>query len=193
MYSGVFGPIFYMLKLGLIGGLIAACPVVFWQLWWFIAPGLYPKERRMAIPFILAATLFFFGGVSFCYFLILPFMASYSIGQMTEEAKMFLELSRYLSNATMFILAFGLIFEMPVVFVLLSFLGIVTPAGLRRYQRHALVVLAIAAAMLTPADIGTMFMLLVPMLLLYELSIWLVRLVGGGRNRQRAEEPTPGS
>lgn len=193
MYSGVFGPIFYMLKLGLIGGLIAACPVVFWQLWWFIAPGLYPKERRMAIPFILAATLFFFGGVSFCYFLILPFMASYSIGQMTEEAKMFLELSRYLSNATMFILAFGLIFEMPVLVFLISILGVVTPQTLGRYRKYVLLGSFIIAAIITPsADPINQTIVGAPLYVMYELGILAARLVIWKKKRNQPPEEDDG-
>jgi sec-independent protein translocase protein TatC len=172
MYSGVFGPIFYMLKLGLIGGLIAASPVIFWQLWWFIAPGLYPKEKRMAIPFVVATTLFFLGGAAFCYFIILPFMAAYSIGQMTEEAQMLLELGRYLGNATMFILAFGLVFETPVLVFLLVSLGVVTPKSLGRARKYVLLASFVIAAIITPsADPVNQTIVGLPLYVMYEIGL----------------------
>jgi sec-independent protein translocase protein TatC len=177
MYSGVFGPIFYMLKLGLIGGLIAASPVIFWQLWWFIAPGLYPKEKRMAIPFIIATTLFFLGGAAFCYFLILPFMAQYSIAQMTAEAQMLLELSRYLSNATMFILAFGLVFETPVLVFLLVSIGVVSTRTLSKMRKYILLIAFVIAAVITPsADPVNQTIVGLPLYIMYELGLlaaWL--------------------
>jgi sec-independent protein translocase protein TatC len=189
MYSGVFGPIFYMLKLGLIGGLIAAAPVVFWQLWWFISPGLYPKEKRLAIPFVLAATVFFAGGVAFCYFLVLPFMAAYSIGQMTEDARMLLELSHYLSNASMFILAFGLIFEMPVLVFLLAAIGLVTPRTLGRYRKYVLLGSFIIAAIITPsADPINQTIVGAPLYVMYEMGILASRLFLWRKSKRSPEE-----
>jgi len=177
MYSGVFGPIFYMLKLGLIGGLIAASPIIFWQLWWFIAPGLYPKEKRMAWPFVIATTFFFLGGASFCYFIILPFMASYSIAQMTEDAQMLLELGRYLSNANMFILAFGLVFETPVLVFLLVSLRVVSVRTLGKMRKYVLLASFIIAAIITPsADPVNQTIVGLPLYIMYELGLltaWL--------------------
>ena len=130
-------------------------------------------------------------GIAMAYFLVLPLGLRFLIGFQADTLTPIITIDEYLRFATRLILAFGIIFEMPVILVLLSFMGIVTPAGLRKYQRHALVLLAVTSAMLTPADLGTMFMLLVPMVVLYELSIWLVKMVGGGRTRPRAEEPAP--
>ncbi|MCL7971915.1 MAG: twin-arginine translocase subunit TatC, partial [marine benthic group bacterium] len=152
---------------------------------------LYDQEKRYIVPAISVGFVLFLAGIAMAYFLVLPLGLRFLIGFQAETLTPIITVDEYLRFATRLILAFGIIFEMPVVLVLLSFLGIVTPAGLRRYQRHALVALAIVAALLTPADLGTMFMLLLPMMLLYELSIWLVRLVGGGR--RRAGEPAPGT
>ncbi len=192
MYIGVFEPIFYMLKLGLVGGLVLACPVVFWQLWWFISPGLYPKEKRMAIPFITTATLFFLGGAAFCYFIILPNMVAYSVDRMTEEAKMMLDLGKYLSNAVMFILAFGLVFETPVIVFLISSLGLVSPQALGRSRKYVLLAAFVLAAIITPTGdpINQAFVGL-PIYIMFELGILASRLVIWRKKRRLALEANP--
>lgn len=178
VYLGVFEPIFYMLKLGLIGGILLASPVVFWQLWWFVSPGLTPKERRYALPFIFLATLFFLGGAAFCYFLVLPNAAAFSLGQMTEDTKMLLSLNRYLSNAAMFMLAFGIIFETPIMVFLISTLGLIHPKTLGRYRKYVLLACFIIAAILTPTpDAVNQAIMAVPMYVLYELGVLVSRIV----------------
>jgi sec-independent protein translocase protein TatC len=125
------------------------------------------------------------------YFFVLPLGLNFLLGFQAESLEPIITIDEYLKFATRLILAFGLIFEMPVVLVLLGMLGIVTPAGLRKYRRHAVVGLAVTSALLTPADVGTMAMLFTPMILLYEASIWLVQLVVGNRGsagRVRSEE-----
>ena len=186
-------PVLITLKLGFIVGLVLAFPFLAWQLWAFLSPALYENERRFAVPAIAVGTALFMGGIALAYFFVLPFGLKVLLGFYQGDLEALITIDEYLRFATRLILAFGIIFEMPVILVLLSFMGIVTPAGLRKYQRHAFVILAVTAAMLTPADLGTMFMLLVPMVVLYELSIWLVKMVGGGRTRPRAEEPAPES
>lgn len=191
-YTSPTTPVVVTFKLAFVVGFVLALPIIAYQAWAFFSPALYEHEKRYVVPAIGVGFALFLAGIAMAYFLVLPLGLRFLIGFQAETLTPIITVDEYLRFATRLILAFGLIFEMPVVLVLLSFLGIVTPAGLRRYRRHALVVLAIAAAMLTPADLGTMFMLLVPMLLLYELSIWLVRLVGG-RGPARAEEPAADS
>lgn len=191
-YTSPTTPVVVTFKLAFVVGFIFALPIIAYQAWAFFSPALYEHEKKFVVPAIAVGFVLFLAGIAMAYFLVLPLGLRFLIGFQAESLMPIITVDEYLRFATRLILAFGLIFEMPVVLVLLSFLGIVTPAGLRKYQRHALVILAIVAAMLTPADLGTMFMLLVPMLLLYELSIWLVRLVGGGRGA-RAEEPAPES
>jgi sec-independent protein translocase protein TatC len=178
VYVGIFEPIFYMLKLGFIGGLLLSAPAIFGSLWWFIAPGLYPRERRMALPFILAATLFFFGGAAFCYFIVLPNAARFSIGQMTDQTTMLLGLSKYLSNAIMFILVFGLAFETPVIVFLIAWIGIVEPKTLGRYRKYVLIGAFIVGAILTPTpDAFNQAIMAVPIYVLFELGVLAARLV----------------
>lgn len=192
-YTSPTTPVVITFKLAFVVGFILALPVIAYQAWAFFSPALYEREKKYIVPAISVGFVLFLAGIAMAYFLVLPLGLRFLIGFQAETLTPIITVDEYLRFATRLILAFGIIFEMPVVLVLLSFMGIVTPAGLRKYQRHALVILAVTSAILTPADLGTMFMLLVPMVLLYELSIWLVRLVGGGRVRERAEEPAPGS
>jgi sec-independent protein translocase protein TatC len=190
-YTSPTTPVVITFKLAFVVGFILALPVIAYQTWAFFSPALYEHEKKYVVPAISVGFALFLVGIAMAYFLVLPLGLRFLIGFQAETLTPIITVDEYLRFATRLILAFGLIFEMPVVLVLLSFMGLVTPAGLRKYQRHALVILAIASALLTPADLGTMFMLLVPMVLLYELSIWLVRMVGGGR--PRAREPDPDS
>jgi len=190
-YTSPTTPVVITFKLAFVVGLILSLPVIAYQAWAFFSPALYEHEKKYIIPAIAVGFVLFLLGIAMAYFLVLPLGLRFLIGFQSETLTPIITVDEYLKFATRLILAFGLIFEMPVLLVLLSFMGFVTPAGLRKYQRHALVILAVASALLTPADVGTMLMLLLPMVLLYELSIWLVRMVGGGR--ARAEEPAPAS
>jgi sec-independent protein translocase protein TatC len=188
VFLGIFEPIFYKLKLGLIGGLIAASPVVFWQLWWFISPGLHHHERRMALPFIFLATIFFFGGAAFCYFIVLPKAAVFSVGAMMENTRIILSLKTYLSNASMFILAFGLVFETPIITFLICWIGLVSPKTLARYRKYVLLFTFIIAAIITPTpDAINQTIMALPIYVLYELGMLTARLVAW-RKRKRERE-----
>jgi sec-independent protein translocase protein TatC len=188
VYLGIFEPIFYRLKLGFIGGLFLASPVVFWQLWWFVSPGLYKRERRMALPFILIATLFFLGGAAFCYFIVLPKAAAFSLGQMTEQTRIILSLKSYLSNAAMFILAFGLVFETPVIVFLISWIGLVSPKTLGRYRKYVLLGSFVVAAVITPTpDAINQTIMALPIYILYELGMLAGRIVYKKRERDAAK------
>jgi len=192
-YTSPTTPVIITFKLAFVVGFILALPVIAYQTWAFFSPALYEHEKKYIVPAITVGFVLFLAGIAMAYVLVLPLGLRFLLGFQAETLTPIITVDEYLRFATRLILSFAIIFELPVVIVLLSFLGIVTTAGLRKYRRHALVVLAIASAVLTPADIGTMFMLLVPMLLLYELSIWLVRLVGGGQRRTGAEEPVSGA
>lgn len=178
LFTSPTTPIVVTFKLAFVVGFVLALPVIAYQAWAFLSPALYEHERRLVVPAIAIGFALFLAGIALAYFVALPVGLEFLLGFQAQSLSPIITIDEYLKFATRLILAFGLIFEMPVLLVLLSVLGIVTPTGLRRYRRHALVVLSILSAVLTPADIGTMLMLLGPMVLLYELSIWLVRLVG---------------
>lgn len=177
LFTSPTTPVVVTFKLAFVVGFIMALPVIAFQAWSFFSPALYEHEKRLVIPAIGVGFLLFLAGIAMAYFFVLPLGLNFLLGFQAESLEPIITIDEYLKFATRLILAFGIIFEMPVVLVLLGLLGIVTPDGLRKYRRHAIVILAISAALLTPADLGTMFMLFTPMILLYEISIWLVRLV----------------
>jgi sec-independent protein translocase protein TatC len=186
LFTSPTTPVVVTFKLAFVVGFILALPIIAFQAWSFFSPALYEHEKRLVIPAIGVGFLLFLAGIAMAYFFVLPLGLNFLLGFQAESLEPIITIDEYLKFATRLILAFGIIFEMPVVLVLLGLLGIVTPDGLRKYRRHAVVVLAISAALLTPADVGTMFMLFTPMILLYEMSIWLVRIVV---RRDETDEP----
>jgi sec-independent protein translocase protein TatC len=187
LFTNPTTPVVVTFKLAFVVGFVLALPVIAFHAWEFFSPALYEHERRFVVPAITVSFVLFLAGIAMAYFLVLPLGLRFLLGFQAESLSPIITVDEYLRFATRLIIAFGIIFEMPVILVFLGMLGVVTAEGLRKYQRHALVVLAIASALLTPADIGTMIMLLAPMFLLYELSIWLVRLVQRGGIRRWTE------
>ncbi len=185
-------PFFVSLKLGIALGVLMALPLLVYQAWAFLSPALQEKERKYVIPGALGAILLFSAGVGMAYFLALPVGLRFLLGFQSESLSPIITIDEYLRFATGVILAFGILFQLPVLLVVLGLLGIVTPDTLAKYRRHAIVILAVLSALLTPADPGTMLMLLLPMILLYELSIWLSRLVLRSKSSGAAERsPLP--
>ena len=165
-------------KLAFFTGLFAASPLVLYQVWAFVSGGLTQKERRVvlyALPFSL--TLFLAGAV-FAYFFVLPWALKFLIDFAGPNVYPILSISKYLSFVVMMLLSFGIVFELPVAVMVLSKLGIVTPSFLGRNRKFAAVIIFIAAAVITPTpDAFTQCLMAVPMLFLYELSIWISKLV----------------
>jgi len=170
---------FIYLKIALVTGVILGMPVILWQLWRFISPGLTREERRMARPWVPLALVFFVLGVTIAY-LVLPYAVAF-LGSFGQEGALrnAWTADGYFGFVAMMFLAFGLVMEYPIVLVLLSKVGIVTSDRLRSSRRIVIVVIAVAAAMITPGgDIISPLALGVTMYLLYELSIFLVRIGG---------------
>ena len=168
------------LKVALFGGLILALPVVFFQLWRFIAPAMYRSERSYAILFVGASVGFFLVGVIFSHLVAFPFALRFLVDfGLARGLSPLFSIGIYLGFAVKFYLAFGLVFELPLGLTLASRIGIVTAATLARHRRHALIFNALAAAILTPTvDIFNMMLMLVPLTLLYEVGILGARLFG---------------
>jgi sec-independent protein translocase protein TatC len=156
-------------------GLVLAGPIVVGQVWGFLAPGLYPEERRYAVPFILLTVLAFAAGVAFSYYLVLPITIPVLLAFLGDAALGFLSIGRYIGNVLMLMAVFGLMFELPVLAFLLARIGVVRAEPLRRTRRYALVGLLIAAAGLSPTGDPFNFALVaVPLVVLYEASILVV-------------------
>jgi sec-independent protein translocase protein TatC len=159
------------LKVAMIGGLLLSLPIILWQVWTFVAPGLRPAERRFAGPLIVSALLLFAGGACLAYFLM-PIWLNILIGFIGGNATYFPDLNQYLSFLTTIVFAFGVTFELPVVIVLLGLLGLVSSGWLRRRRKLVWVVIIIGANVVTPgADPFTPLLLAIPLIALFELSI----------------------
>jgi len=172
------------MKISVVCGLLASSPWVFYQIWAFVAPGLYKKERLYAIPFVVASTVCFAGGAFFGYRVVFPlgFETLLGLSGMLPSASIRVQptimLGEYMGFATRMLLAFGTVFEVPVVVTFLSLVGIVNWKQLLKFGRWWVVIAAVIAAVLTPPDVGSQLMMLVPLVVLYYLSVGLAFLFG---------------
>jgi sec-independent protein translocase protein TatC len=166
------------LKVAFFSGLILATPVIFYQLWKFIMPGLYPNERRYVLPFVLVATLFFIAGASFAYYVVFPYGFMFFLGFETENISAMPAMKEYLGLVMKLMFAFGITFELPVIMFFLAKMGLVNPQRLRRGRKYAVLIVFVLAAILTPPDVISQIMLAIPLIILYEVSIWVTHFAG---------------
>ena len=184
-------PFFTYLKIGALAGLLVSMPVIFWQIWSFIAPGLYKNEKRYVIPFVLASTLCFAAGAFFGFSFVFPmaFKVLIEFGTGSGELSAMLSMGSYLSLSSKLLLAFGLVFELPVLIFFLARLGIVDHKMLARNRKFALLAAFLTGAMLTPPDVFSQTALALPFIVLYEVGILVARLFGKRRVPAEGEEP----
>jgi sec-independent protein translocase protein TatC len=186
IYLSPADPFMIKLKLALVMGVILAFPVVVYQVWSFLSPALEKQEKRAIVPALYMGLVLFVGGVAMGYFLALPGMLEFFAKFEGEAMKSQLEITKTLAMITKMLLAFGVVFELPVVIMVLTALGLVTPEFLREKRRHNAVAMTALASFITPGDVITLtVMMLVPLLLLYEMSIFLS---AGIMRRRRAHE-----
>lgn len=159
-------------------GFIIAFPFIIWEFWKFISPGLYEKERKGAVAFIIISSFLFFVGVLFGYYVITPlsvnFLGNYSVSALVERN---IKINSYISLLRASVLASGLIFELPIVMYFLTKMGLITPDFLKQYRKHALVIVLILSAVITPPDIVSQVIVSIPILILYEVSIFISKVV----------------
>jgi sec-independent protein translocase protein TatC len=159
-------------------GFILAFPFIIWEVWKFISPGLYEKERKGAKTFIIISSFLFFLGVLFGYYVVTPlsvnFLGNYSISDLVERN---IKIDSYISLVRSSLLASGLIFELPIIMYFLTKMGLITPDFLKKYRKHALVLVLILAAVITPPDIISQIIVAIPILILYEVSIYISKIV----------------
>ena len=178
IFTGLAEPFIVYIKTGLLGGLLLAMPVIFWQIWLFVRPAFRGSEEKYTTAFVIAGSLLFVTGALFGYFLVFPYGFRFLLLLGGDDYQPLLTLREYFSLATRMLLAFGAMFETPMVLVFLARLGAIDAAWLRRNRRYAIVVTFIVAAILTPPDVFSQSMLALPMLALYEISVWLVAAMG---------------
>jgi len=176
VFTSVAEAFFTYLKLALFSGIFFASPVVLFQLWMFVAPGLYENERKYTVPFLVCAYFFFLIGSVFCYKVILPNIFKFLLSYSSDILKPLPSLNEYLSLSTKLLLIFGIIFEFPAVVFLLVKLGVVNAEFLAAKRKYAVIAIFIIAAVITPPDIVTQLFMAGPLLILYELCILLAKL-----------------
>jgi len=173
------------INISIVAGIILAFPYIFWEFWSFFRPALYEKERKYARGAVTMTSLLFLTGILFGYYIISPlsinFLGSYRVSNLVENQ---INISSYIGSVTSVALSSGIVFELPIVVFFLARIGVVTPEFMRKYRRHSIVVVLILAAVITPPDIFSMILVTVPLILLYEVSIFIAARVV----RKRAEE-----
>jgi sec-independent protein translocase protein TatC len=188
-YTSYIEPFMVYLKVALYGGIFVAAPYVLLQVWLFVAPGLYKRERKVVVPFLLCGTLLFYAGAAFCYFFVMPaaFPALATIAG--ADMKPILTMTEQLSLVLAMLLGFGVVFEVPVIIAFLSMVGLVSADFLAKYRRHAIVANTALAAIITPTgDPFNLALMAIPMIVFYEIGILLARLVG----KKKAPESAAG-
>ena len=172
-----FGQLFLYVQVAIIVGIVASLPNIFYQLWKFIAPALKKKERKYILWIVFFSTFCFLAGIAFAYFVMLPLAMKFAAQFGTQEISNEFAIDEYMSIIISVMLAAGVVFELPMVSFFLSKLGILTPKFMRKYRRHAIVIILVLAAILTPgADPVSQVILAVPLVLLYEISIFISKI-----------------
>jgi sec-independent protein translocase protein TatC len=188
IFTGLPEAFFTYLKVSLLSGLMLASPVLLYQFWMFVAPGLYQKERRLLAPVVILSSFFFIAGALFGYFIVFPWGFKFFLGFATESIRPLPSMKEYLAFSAKLLLAFGLVFELPMVLTFLARLGIVSVDFLKRNRKYAVLLFFAGAAILTPPDVVTQVMMALPLMVMYELSIIGARIFGKKKPAPEAEE-----
>jgi sec-independent protein translocase protein TatC len=186
--TSVVSPFMVPIKLALICSLVLAMPVILYQLWAFVAPGLYSKEKRFAVPLLISSITLFYVGVAFAYLLVFPLAFKFLIATIPAVARYMPDIASFLDVATLLSLVFGLAFEIPVATILLLWTGIVRINTLTQNRGYVLIGLAVFTAVVTPPDPISMLLMLIPMYLLYEVGIIAARIMLKDKLAAQAEQ-----
>lgn len=189
IFTGVAEAFFTYMKVAFIAGVGLAAPVIVYQFWMFVAPGLYEKERKLLIPIVFLSTFFFVGGALFGYFIVFPVGFKYLMSFSTDTIQSMPSMREYLGFASSMLLGFGLVFELPILLTLLARLGVVTVEFLRKHRKYAILINFIVAAILTPSpDVISQLLMAGPLMLLYEISIFGAKMFGKKPDANSTEE-----
>ena len=188
IFTGLPEAFFVYLKLSFFTGIFLASPIILWELWCFVAPGLYDHEKKYVYPFVTLSTLFFATGVLFGYYVVFPIAFKFFIGYSTEAIKPLPSIKEYLSFSCKMLLAFGIVFELPLFVLFLSKIGIVNEKMLRSKRKFAILGIFAGAAILTPPDVVSQVLMALPLLVLYEISILVAKMFGKKNTEEEEEE-----
>ena len=188
IYTSPAGAFFTYMKVALVASLFGTSPITFYQVWAFIAPGLYKEEKRAVLPLAFFSSVFFIAGAAFCFFTVFPIAFKFFMGFATDTIVPMISVEEYLGFALKLLIAFGVVFEMPLFAYFLSRFGILSPDFMRRQRRYAILLIFIVAAILTPPDVFSQCLMAMPMLILYEVSIY-VSAIAYKKKESKPEEP----
>lgn len=186
VYTGLPDMFFTYMKTGFVAGLLLASPFVFYQLWMLVAPGLNQRQKKSIVPFVIFSTILFVGGALFGYFIVFPLGFRFFLGFANEHLHALPSVKHYFSFSVKLLFAFGIVFELPVVIYFLTKIGLISAGVLRQKRKYAIVVNFIVAALLTPADVVSQFMMVVPLIVVYEIGI-IVAMIAGRRRIETDE------
>jgi sec-independent protein translocase protein TatC len=189
IYTGLPEAFFTYLKVAFLAGILLAVPVIMYEVWMFIAPGLYDKEKRWVVPIVFLSSVFFLGGALFGYFVVFPFGFKFFLGFASDAIKPLPSMKEYLGFSTKLLFAFGIVFELPLFITFMAKLGIVDVQFLRTKRKYAILLFFIFAAILTPPDVITQVMMAGPLIVLYEVSIIGAKVFGKKKVKEDIKEP----
>ncbi len=178
IFTGLPEAFFTYLKVSFLAGLLLSTPVILYQFWMFVAPGLYQREKKLLLPVVFLSSFFFLGGALFGYFIVFPLGFQFFLSFATDTIKPLPSMKEYLSLSSKMLLAFGVVFELPLVITFMARMGLVSVDFLKKNRKYALLIFFVAAAILTPPDVVTQIMMAGPLMLLYEISIIGARIFG---------------
>lgn len=178
IFTGLPEAFFTYLKAAFLTGILLAVPYITYEFWMFITPGLYKKEKQLLIPIIILSSFFFIGGSLFGYFVVFPYGFQFFLGFASDSLQALPSMREYLSFASKLLIAFGLVFELPLVITCLARFGFVTVPFLKKNRKYALLIFFAGAAILTPPDVVTQIMMALPLMVLYEISIIGAKIFG---------------
>lgn len=178
IFTGVTEAFFTFLKVAILTGVFISSPLILYEIWAFVSPGLYTHEKRYVIPFVIFSTIFFMGGALFGYFIVFPYGFKFLLGFASEHIRPFPSIKEYFSLASKMLLAFGVVFELPLFVFFLTKMGLVNSRLLIRQFKYALLLIFSISAILTPPDVATQMMMAGPLLCLYGVSIIVAKVFG---------------
>ena len=179
---------FTAMKVAFFGGFIISLPVIFWQLWLFLAPGLYDHEKKLVVPFVFFATLMFLLGASFAYYIVVPIGFDFLIAFGNSVVSVLPSIGKYVGFFTKLLIGFGIAFELPVITFFLAKIGLVNDQMLKDFFRYAVVLIFIVAAVLTPPDVISQVLMAAPLLILYGVSIYIAKVFNPAQKEEEEEE-----
>lgn len=188
IFTALQEPFFTALKVSFFASFIISLPIIFWQFWLFVAPGLYENEKKLVIPFVSFATIMFLMGASFCYYIVIPLGFDFLVNFGGELFTALPSIGEYVGFFTKLLFGFGIAFELPVITFFLAKIGLVDDETLKGFFRYAIVIIFLVASLLTPPDVLTQFLMAVPLIILYGISILIAKAVNPAPPKDESDE-----